>query len=150
AAWLVTEFPPTIENDAPVINVPLGDAMPNRVGGLPSVLNFWVVVGGTPVLLGTLNPKVSELTLPLPKTMDEAKAGWWANWERAQEVGRGGEFRLPPGVAKNPITAIFVAGIDDLAPAEHFRAQVDAGELGILRLGDPTNSVQGAQAALLA
>ncbi len=150
AAWLVTEFLPTVQGDAPVLNVPLGDAQPNRVGGLPPLLQVWGVTTNDSQLIGTLEPKSELLTLPLPKTSAEMTQGWWADWTQAKLVGLGGEFELPDGMTHDTLTALFVAGIGDETPDAHFRAQVDAGELGILRLGEPTNSVQGAQAAFLA
>ena len=92
----------------------------------------------------------ADLELPLPADIDSARQSWWASWERAKAVGLGGEWLLPEGIDTQNISALYVVGIGDETPDEHFRAQIDAGEMGMLRLGAPTNSVHGAAAAQLA
>jgi len=59
----------------------------------------------------------------------------------------GGEWLLPEGMTPQNIDALYVVGIGDEPPENHFKAQVDAGELGALRLGAPTNTVHGKSAA---
>ena len=62
----------------------------------------------------------------------------------------GGEWLLDNGLAPATLEAIYVIGMGEEPPDAHFRAQSDAGELGVLRLGAPTNTVHGAPAADLA
>ena len=101
----------------------------------------------------------AQLALPLPGELDEEAIAdpaqllakeqkrWWASWETAKAVGLGGEWLLPVGMTPQNIDALYVVGIGDETPEAHFKAQVDAGEMGVLRLGAPTNTVRGAAAA---
>lgn len=168
AAWLVSTIEPQLDGDTIRLEIPLANQyeparpegeqyVPNRVSGMPPLLDVWVVTkepvnGVQQQVVGTLEPSKdpSELELPLPGNIESVKASWWASWDKAQAVGMGGAFQLPEGVTPETISAIYVVGIGDEPPDAHFRAQVDAGELGILGLGMPTNTVQGEPAAELA
>lgn len=167
AAWLVSTFPPVMDGDTLRLDIPnenryapdLPEAeqvIPNRVSGLPPTLEVWAVTDDAvtvepPSPVGLLEPRdLSALDLPLPSHIASVKASWWASWDKAQEVGMGTVIRLPEGVTPETIRALYVAGIGDEPPDAHFQAQVDAGELGILSLGAPTNTVQGEPAADLA
>ena len=79
-----------------------------------------------------------------------AKDRWWVSWPAAQEVGLGRIIPLPAGRQPADIRTLYVVGLSEEGPADHFRAQIDAGELATLPLGAPTNAVDGAQAANLA
>ena len=160
AAWLVTVLEPVVDGDDLVVEPPAGmpeAPQPNRVGGLPTQLTVWAMttdqarfaVGRLP-----MDPDATiaadALTLPLPDRADSARDAWWSSWTTAVEVGLGGEWLLDLGVTPESLEALYVVGVGDEAPDEHLRAQVDAGELGVLRLGAPTNTVHGAPAADLA
>ncbi len=159
AAWLAAAFqpelnaagdgltvtvPPTQQNNAPE---------PNRVSGLPPRLAVWVTTNDDKQhAIGSLPMDPQQqinndaLTLPLPNTLagaNDVRESWWASWKTAKAVGLGGEWLLPAGVTPQTIAALYVVGIGDEAPDEHFRAQSESGELGTLQLGAPTNAVQG-------
>lgn len=161
AAWLVANFEPRLEGDLLVVDLPPDmpvEPEPNRVGGMPPTLEVWAVtkevingethhhVGHLPMEEGTQIDEKS-LTLPLPRNAAEEKTRWWASWDSAKAVGLGGEWLLPEGVTTQTISALYVVGIGDETPDAHFKAQVDAGELGVLHLGTPTNTVNGAATA---
>ena len=161
AAWLAAAFVPRLEGDAVALDiVEQARDLPNRVGGLPPVLDVWVMADDTPVgpqqvLVGQL--KIAEdalrdqaLELPLPDSIDSVKQSWWASWEKAQASGLGGIWDLPEGISPENISALYVVGIGEEDPHAQFRAQADAGELGLLRLGAPTNTVAGEPPADLA
>ena len=164
AAWLVTRVTPVIDGDEMRVELPadMPDApQPNRVGGLPPELRVWATtrdaanavtrhaIGRLPMdEATTIDP--AALTLPLPDTHANTRDVWWNSWETAKTVGLGGEWLLDEGLTPDALEAIYVIGIGDESPGAHFRAQSDAGEMGVLRLGAPTNTVHGAPAADLA
>ena len=90
------------------------------------------------------------LPLALPDTPENTRDAWWTSWETAESrrVGRRMVARQRPGArhAGGDLRDRNGRGAADA----HFRAQSDAGELGVLRLGAPTNTVHGAPAADLA
>jgi hypothetical protein len=164
AAWLVANIETAF--DGATLTLVLPDAMPaqaqpNRVGGLPPELQVVAVSqvainGMTEHAIGRLPMDADKvidpaaLTLPLPTEAATDRQQWWSNWVTAKAVGLAGEWLLPEGMTPETIAALYVVGIGDEAPAAHFRTQVDAGELGVLPLGAPTNTVQGQPAADLA
>ncbi|SDT09591.1 hypothetical protein SAMN04488570_3514 [Nocardioides scoriae] len=160
AAWLLTVLEPVVDGDALVVEPPAGmpeAPQPNRIGGLPAQLTVWAVtrdqdrlpVGRLPMDPdATIDP--DALVIALPDQADTAREAWWSSWTTAVAVGLGGEWLLDVGVTPESLDALFVLGLGDDTPDEHLRAQVDAGELGVLRLGAPTNTVHGAPAADLA
>ncbi len=160
SAWLLTVLEPVVDGQDLLVEPPadMPDApQPNRVGGLPEQLTVWAVTpdrGRQQVGRLPMDPDATIdaglLTLPLPGSAAEARKAWWASWTTAVQVGLGGEWLLDVGVTPASLEALYVVGIGDETPDEHVRAQVDAGELGVLRLGAPTNTVQGAPAADLA
>ncbi len=160
AAWLVTVLRPVVDGGTLVVEPPADmptEPQPNRVGGLPEQLTVWAVtgdqtrhpVGRLPMDAGA-TIDADALTLPLPDRGDTARDAWWSSWPTALAVGLAGEWLLDDGLTPASIEALYVVGIGDETPDAHLRAQVDAGELGVLRLGAPTNTVHGAPAADLA
>lgn len=175
AAWLATTIAPQFDGDAVTLTLPADmpeKPQPNRVGGMPPELRVFAVTntvidGRTHHPLGRLpmaeDKQIDQaaLSLPLPgkppaqpENPDDPgepddRNRWWASWETAKAVGLGGEWLLPAGMTPQNITALYVVGIGDETPDAHFKAQVDAGELSVLRLGAPTNTVRGAAAASL-
>ncbi|MGH8863109.1 MAG: hypothetical protein ACREVZ_00430, partial [Burkholderiales bacterium] len=154
AAWLVAAFPTELQDGAFTVTVPpdrIGINTADRVAGLPPVLDVVAVtLNGQEHHIGTLSPDQAALTLPLPASRDEAFESWLISWTKAKAVGMGGEFALPPGCTPDTIKALYVWGIGDESPAAQFSAHADAGVMGLLRIGAPTNTVQGAPAADLA
>ena len=162
AAWLVAACPPTVAAnglavDAPNVGV---DTPPNRVGGFPPRLQVWVAFGaGVPSLLDEFDVDRDSLVFDVigaraananTTEVTHAKDRWWVSWPAAQEVGLGRIIPLPAGRQPADIRTLYVVGLSEEGPADHFRAQIDAGELATLPLGAPTNAVDGAQAANLA
>ncbi len=156
AAWLVANLTPHIQGDAVDIALPADmpvDPLPNRVGGLPPEMRVYLINsqpmdGSDQILVGRLfqDPFIranhQQLPLPLPGSKEDMNS-WWASWEKAKSVGLGDAWLLPEGVTPQTIRALYVVGIGDETPDAHFKAQVDSGEMGILRLGAPTNAVHG-------
>ena len=164
AAYLVARHIPVLEGDELRIELPANmppAPQPNRVGGMPSQLHVWASTRDgndivTTQLIGRLPMDAAAtidadaLTLELPDTADNSRHAWWNSWERAKEIGLGGEWLLADGLSPDLLEAIYVIGVGDEPPNDHFRAQSDAGELGVLRLGAATNTVHGKPAADLA
>lgn len=160
AAWLVATIEPRLEEETVVLNLPPDmpqEVQPNRVGGMPPELHIVattteIIDGATRHTIGRLpmdegkQIDAEALTLPLPGKVQD-KERWWASWQTAKAVGLGGEWLLPEGMTPQTIRALYVVGIGDEAPDAHFKAQVDAGEIGILHLGTPTNTIRGQAAA---
>src|SRR5262249_22833265 len=149
---LVTAFPAAFQDGAFVATVPqdrVGPPQSERISGLPPELVVTVDNNDQRMDIGVLKPNLPTDEFKIPAG-DEAFESWLISWPRAQAVGMGGEFLLPPGMTPETITALYVYGIGDEAPAEHFRAHVDAGQMAIVRLGAPTNTIHGVPAADLA
>lgn len=164
AAWLVATILPVVDGDELLVEPPTGmpaEPQANRVGGLPPRLTVWGItvdangvetrhdIGSLPMDT-TARIGGASLALRMPRAKDIARDAWWASWPAAIEAGLGGEWPLDDGLTPDSLAGIRVAGLGDEAPDEHFRAQSDAGELGVLRLGSPTNTIHGAPAADLA
>ncbi len=160
AAWLLSVLEPVVDGDVLVVEPPPDmpvDPQPNRIGGLPEQLTVWAVTrdqGRHPVGRLPMDPDATIdahlLEIALPAEAGTASTAWWSSWTTAVEVGLGGEWLLDVGLTPESVESLFVLGLGDDTPDEHLRAQVDAGELGVLRLGAPTNTVHGAPAADLA
>jgi hypothetical protein len=164
AAWLVAAVLPELDGESIRVEPPPDmptKALANRVGGLPPSLVVsaitrdaanvatWHEIGRLPMDdTRTIDPEA--LLLALPDALATARDAWWTSWPAAIAVGLGGEWLLDDGLAPETLDSIHVVGIGDEPPDAHFRAQSDAGELGALRLGSPTNAVHGVPAASLA
>ncbi len=163
AAWLVGNVLPRLEGESLSVELPADmptEAQPNRVGGLPPELYVFAMTdvpmdGRTRHLIGRLpmdsdkNIELEALTLPLPGHTQDEKKRWWASWDTAKSLGLAGEWHLPEGMDPNTLRVLYVLGIGDETPHEHFRAQVDAGELAILPINVATNAVHGQTSASL-
>lgn len=162
AAWLVSACPPIVGADGVTVDAPnVGiETRPNRVGGFPPRLEVWAAFGaGVPALMDEFDVDLDALVFDVigaraadPDTTDitHAKDRWWVSWPAAQNVGLGRIITLPAGRQPADIRTLYVVGLGEEGPADHFRAQIDAGEMAALPLGAPTNAVDGAQAANLA
>ncbi|MGY1684981.1 hypothetical protein ACI8AK_05265 [Geodermatophilus sp. SYSU D00867] len=118
------------------------------VAGLPERLELWWVRGGAaPALAATLAVDRSRLTLD-PPDVEAGQVRWWTSFAEAKDVRLGAELDL--GTDPNDIDVLYVVGLGDDDPAELLRAHRDAGILGVLSLGAPTNAVAGEPAADLA
>jgi hypothetical protein len=161
AAWLVSACPPIVVDGAVTVDAPnVGtETKPNRVGGFPPRLEVWIAFGiGPPNLIEEFDVDLDALVFDVvgaraaaPDTTDltHAKDRWWVSWPSAQAVGLGRIIQLPAGQGPADIRTIFVVGLGEENPADHFRAQIDAGEMAVLPLGAPTNAVDAVQAANL-
>ena len=161
AAWMIANLETQRDGETVAVLMPADMPplpQPNRVGGIPPELQVFAittaaVAGETLHNVGRLPMDKkkqidnTQLTLPLPANLEEERDRWWSNWEAAQAAGLGGEWLLPEGVTPQNIDAVYVVGIGDETPESHFKSQVDAGEMGVLRLGTPTNAVHGSAAA---
>jgi len=153
AAWLARSFPAVpdagggwrVERPATVS----GDLVTSRVTGLPAAMELWLGRGGAaPARVKTLTVDPDRLTLEMPDP-DSADARWWSSFDEAREAGLAAEVDL--GTTRpDDIDVLMVVGLGDDDPAAVFGAHRDAGILGVLPLGVPTNTVAGAPAADLA
>ncbi len=159
AAFLTGAFPPTVTSGTVTVSAPAAQphaAPPNRIGGFPKTIQIWCAFGDDdPTQLASNTVDTDALVFDVlggraesGEAIDEADR-WWVSWQAAKDVGLGVERVLPDGHTPSDITALYAIGLSEDNPAEHFRGQIDAGELAILPLGAPTNAVDGAQAASL-
>ena len=121
----------------------------SRIGAFPTELVVWLgdAAGGTrDVLRLTVDRARLLADFPDPDVPDDKR--WWENWEEAVAVGVAGI--VPAAELTAPIDALYVTGVGDGDPAEHFDNLVAEGRVGLLPPGVATNSVDGAPAAHLA
>lgn len=160
AGWLAGTYGPVVAGDTVTVDVAgvAHESPPNRVGGFPESIDVWCAFVGDaePRLLARTTVDRTALVFDVvggraaaDGTVDEQADRWWVSWPRAVEVGLGLEIPLPDGLGPADIATLYSVGVAEENPAEHLRAQVDAGELAYLPLGAPTNAVDGAQAASL-
>ncbi|WP_329484293.1 hypothetical protein OG555_19285 [Kribbella sp. NBC_01484] len=159
AAWLVGAAPPSVVDDAVAVGATGVDhqSPPNRIGGYPTEIEIWCAfTGQPPTLLATSAVDTSALVFDVvgrrvldDGTLVDQADRWWVSFAAAREVGLGLEIILPDGRGPSDIAVVYAVGLTAENPAEHFRAQVDAGELATLPLGVPTNAVDGTQAVSL-
>ena len=123
-------------------------AYPSLVG-LPAELHvFLAPAGGGPAVdVLTLHVDPAHLAMDLPDVGDPDDQRWYTHYEKAEKAGLAGTFALPIGA--DEIEALFVVGIGDEGPLKVFGPHSDAGLLGLIEPGTPTNTVDGAPAASL-
>ena len=150
AAWLVAQFPAQRVDSRFVCIVPpgrLGAHEEARVSGLPPKLIVTAIDrDGAMHDIGSLAPAPGDIDIVMP-TDATASGNWLTDWKAAQEIGLGAEFVLPAGLAPDTIATLHVYGLGDADAAPHFAAHADAGIMGLLDLGAPTNAVEGAACA---
>jgi hypothetical protein len=123
-------------------------AYPSLVG-LPAELHVFLAPagGGAPVDVLTLHVDPAHLAMDLPDVSDPDDQRWYTHYKKAEKAGLAGTFALPFGA--DEIEALFVVGIGDEEPLKVFGPHSDAGLLGLMEPGTPTNTVDGAPAASL-
>ena len=153
AAWLMREHVTVAGGMYSVVRPPDEDlrtdpAYPSLVG-LPDELHVFLAPsgGGAPVDVLTLTLDREHLAMDLPNLDDPAEMRWFTHYKEAEKAGLAGTFALP--FPADQIEALFVVGLGDGDPGELFGDHSDAGLLGLLAPGTPTNTVDGAPAASL-
>ncbi|MCG5219247.1 hypothetical protein [Streptosporangium sp. KLBMP 9127] len=117
-----------------------------RVEGFPEQLHVWLARGGgPPVEVLTLTVDRTRLLTDFPDPDAPGDRRWWENWDEAVAAGLAGKFALSGNPAD--IDVLYVTGLGDGDPARLFADHRDAGRLGLLAPGEPTNSVDGRPAA---
>jgi hypothetical protein len=153
ATWLVRTFPESGERGPdgrrlvrrpPVLQEETRFAQIHE--DFPDELQVWIARGGgAPALAATLPIRHDRLSLdpPDPNLPDDRR--WWTSWPEALSAGLAVEIEL--GDAGNDIDALYVVGLGDADPAALFARHRDAGQLGLVEPGTPTNAVDGRPAA---
>ncbi|HZI98088.1 MAG TPA: hypothetical protein VFD41_11260, partial [Actinomycetales bacterium] len=152
AAWLARTFPAVPDGATWRVDRPAQlrpDLATSRVTGLPAELELWLGRGGAaPARVATLAVDPDRLTLEMPDP-DTGEQRWWSSFEEARAAGLATEVDLGP-TRPDDLDVLVVVGLGDGDPATVFSAHRDAGVLGVLPVGVPTNTVAGAPAADLA
>jgi hypothetical protein len=154
AVWLVRTFPVVrVDPDGTRhVSRPANlraDARFPELPDFPQELQVWLArAGGPPTLALTLAVDRSRLRADFPDPNDVADRRWWESWDEAVAAGLAGEIDL--GATPGDIDVLYVVGLGDGDPARLFAAHTDAGRLGLLAPGRPTNTVDAAPAADLA
>lgn len=149
AAWLARNFPPNpaVGNQITRPATTRQDPRLSEISGLPPAIEIWLGRGGNaPARVAQLSPKKALLDMRFPDPTTPATATWWSSWTKSVAAGVGVEIDI--GIASpSDIDVIYAVGVGTDDPAGLFRAHRDAGLLGILEPGTPTNTVDGAPAA---
>jgi hypothetical protein len=143
-----------------------GEIVHNRVNGFPESLDVWAKFKAQPaaVLLIRQPIAIDKLLLEPPELEGDptdapdpaqperlqkkrVKPNWMNSWAAARDVGLGIECELR-GVPQD-LESLFVVGLGDASPQEHFQSRVVAGDFAVLSCGLPTNTVHGAPAVSL-
>jgi len=154
AAWLARTFPVTHKDPDGTLRVtrpPVLRTEPRfpELPDFPEELQVWLARGGkppAPALKLAVDLARLRADLPDPTRPDDRR--WWESWDEAVAAGLAGEIDL--GADPGDIDVLYVVGIGGGDPARLFGAHRDAGRLGLLAPGRPTNTVDGAPAADLA
>jgi hypothetical protein len=135
AAWLVRQSAsaaPRLADD--------DETLFTRIIDFPSELQVWLARGGAaPTLAATLPIDHARLRMEPPDPNVPLDRRWWESWTEAVEAGLGTTIEL--GKRADDIDAVYVVGLGDTSPAALFASHRDAGQLGILAPGSPTNAV---------
>ena len=120
-----------------------------ELAGLPEQLEVWLARGGgAPKLADTLTVDPPLLRMDPPDPADPNDRRWWESWDEAKRAGLATEISL--GAVNDDIDVLYVAGLGTGVPAKLFASHRDAGQLGLIAHGTPTNAVDGRPAADLA
>jgi hypothetical protein len=120
-----------------------------ELAGLPERLEVWLARGGGPPKLAeTLAVDPARLRMDPPDPADPADRRWWESWEEARQAGLAAEIDL--GAVNDDVDALYVVGLGTAVPANLLAAHRDAGRIGLVAYGTPTNTVDGRAAADLA
>ncbi|SFT98154.1 hypothetical protein SAMN05660657_04401 [Geodermatophilus amargosae] len=150
AAWLVRTFPPDPGLGSGRVARPdrlREDSLFTELVDFPDQLQVWLARGGerpahaTTLLL--VDPSKRRMDPGDPDDPEERR--WWESWDVAVEAGLATEIDL--GERTDDIDALYVVGLGSMTPATLFARHRDAGRLGLLAPGTPTNTVNGAAAA---
>lgn len=153
AVWLTRTFVGADAQGARVILRPHDSALRTepafpRIFGLPEKLHVWLARGGgAPALALTLAVDRDRLSLE-PPDRSAGERRWWEDWDEAVAAGLAGTIALDGD--PNDIDLLLVTGLSEKDPAELFIDHRDAGSLGVLAPGTPTNTVDGAPGGSLA
>jgi hypothetical protein len=119
-----------------------------RISGFPTDLIVWLSDGNTFTEVLHLTVERTRLLADFADPNVPGDRRWWEDWDEAVIVGVAGI--VPAAQLPARIDALYVTGLGDGDPAEHFADLAAEGRLGLLEPGTPTNSVDGAPAAPLA
>ncbi len=152
AAWLARSFPAQVTGGSISINRPATtrtDLGTSRIAGLPATIEIWIARGGAAATkISTLTVDRTRLALDFPDPSTN-ETRWWTSFQEAKAVGLGAEIDLGPA-RPDDIDAIYAVGLGDIDPTAVFADHRDAGALGIVAPGSPTNTIAGEPAADLA
>ncbi|WP_344206398.1 hypothetical protein, partial [Actinomadura livida] len=160
AAWLVRTFPPAPGDGGGLAARPAAlreDALLTSIADFPAELQVWIAFADEapahaatmPVRADRLRLDPPDLDAPEPDPDDPDRPSerrWWESWNEAVIAGLATEIELGER-AGDAIAALYVVGLAGTTPAALFAGHRDAGRLGLLAPGTPTNTVDGAPAA---
>jgi hypothetical protein len=161
AAWLARSFPAVAVGGGYAVDrsgaVLREVARANAIRDLPREIELWATLASSPttrVLLATLRPsgKALRIELGTATASDDADEELFRpSWEAAKNAGLAADLELADvGLDPADIGVLYAIGLGEANPANLFGAHRNAGLLGILSTGMPTNTVAGAPAADMA
>lgn len=152
AAWLYRTFPASLVDGRWLVDRPAElrtDLTFSRLVGLPDELELWLARGGAdPSHRVTLVVDHGRLALDPPDPA-AGEARWYSSFKAAVDVGLGAVVDV--GLTRpDDIDVVYVVGLGGADPVDVFADHRDAGILGVLSQGVPTNTVHGEPAADIA
>ncbi|MEO0485142.1 MAG: hypothetical protein AAF092_04440 [Pseudomonadota bacterium] len=148
ASFLLREMPrgPVAANGAETLAEQI-ETRENVSGGalrdLPDVLQIYAEKQGSePELIGRTEVQHDRLTFDLIAPEEPEGPQWWWDWQAAVDAGLAIEIDLGQ-LHPRDIEALYVVGLSDTSPDRLFEAHADAGQLGAIPLGTPTNAQEG-------
>jgi hypothetical protein len=147
AAWLLRAFPATGPDPDGRWQVPRPAQLRTEprfteLAGLPEQLEVWLARGGgAPALAATLTVNAARLRLDPPDPTVPGDRRWWESWDEAAAAGLAAKIDL--GLVNDDVDVLYVVGLGSSAPAQLFASHRDAGQLGLVGYGTPTNTVDG-------
>jgi hypothetical protein len=145
AVWLVRTFPLAAGRVARPAQL-REDFRFTDLTDFPEQLEVWLARGGEPpALAATMPVDATRLRLDPPDRDEPDDQRWWESWDEAVRAGLATEIEIDGNV--NDIDALYVVGLGTTTAAALFAKHRDAGQLGLLAPGTPTNTVDGEPAA---
>jgi hypothetical protein len=153
AVWLVRNFVVLDATGQSKVERPPADELRTepafqRIVGFPAELHVWLTRrGAAPTRIATMQVDQTRLSME-PPDRAAGEHRWWEDWEEAVRAGLGIEIPFTENL--NDVETLYVIGLGAGDPAALFADHRDAGQLGLLAPGTPTNTIDGAPAATLA
>ena len=150
ALWLATTFPARVAGDTFDVDPDAGprENVPQRttIVGLPARIDLVAETKTDRVHIATLSPRPRLLLEPqrarTASNPDDDSEEWWPRWPELVRAGLATTI-TPSPVTPGDVLALYAIGVGDSSAADFLDRHRAVGDLGMLRVGDATNTVAG-------